>query len=155
MATGRSSATLVDGDYVEGACWSEGVNEFMSVQSHAALAVGSVIVISHDDEGPRTAAPAALAVYQRIGVVVVASTAADEWITVQTRGFAEALVEATTDITVDDYLEVLAAETAFKLDHATARSTNSVACAVDAATDAGPALATVFLLGDRAIVAAS
>lgn len=150
-----SSAVLVDGDYANGSVWQEGVNEFMSCQSHAALAVGSVVVISHDDEGPRLATPAALAVYQRIGVVVVASTAADEWIKVQTRGFAEALVEATTDVTVDDYLEVLAAETAFKLDHATARSTNSVAVAVDAATAAGPALSTVFLLGDSAIVAAS
>jgi hypothetical protein len=150
-----SSATIVDGDYANGSVWQEGVNEYMTVQSHAVLPVGSVIVISHDDEGPRTAAPATLAVYQRIGVVVVASTAANEWIKVQTRGFAEALVEGTTDVTVDDYLEVLTTETAFKLDHATARSTNSVAVAVDAVADAGPALATVFLLGDPAIVAAS
>ena len=152
---GKSDGMLIDGDLSNGATWSEGVNEYVNVRSHAALAVGAVVAVVPSATGPVTSAPVALTGYQTIGVVCQAATAASEQIVVQTKGYAEAMVEGTTDVTVDDFVEVLATEAAFKLDHATARSVNSVAMAVDGVTAAGPALASVYLIGERVIVAAS
>jgi hypothetical protein len=146
---------LIDGDLSNGATWSEGVNEYVNVRSHAALAVGAVVAVVPSATGPVTSAPVALAGYQTIGVVCQAATAAAEQIVVQTKGYAEASVEGTTDVTADDFLEVLATEAAFKLDHATVRSVNSFAVAVDAIADAGPTVVSVYLIGERAIVAAS
>ncbi|MCK9629605.1 MAG: hypothetical protein M0R37_13570 [Bacteroidales bacterium] len=146
---------LIDGDLSNGATWSEGVNEYVNVRSHAALAVGDVIAVVPSTTGPVTSATVALAGYQTIGVVCQAASDAGEQVIVQTKGYCEAMVEGTTDVTVDDFMEVLATEAAFKLDHATVRSVNSVAVAVDGVTAAGPALASVYLIGERVIVAAS
>lgn len=152
---GKSDGMLIDGDLSNGATWSEGVNEYVNVRSHAALTAGDVIAVVPSATGPVTAAPVALAGYQTIGVACQDASDAGEQIIVQTKGYAEANVEGTTDVTADDFLEVLATEDAFKLDHATTRSVNSVAVAVDAIADAGPTVVSVYLIGERAIVAAS
>ncbi len=152
---GRASGVLVDVDYKNGVRYTEGVNEFITAKSHAALTIGQPVVIDNTVAGPTTAAPAALAVYQYVGVVCETATAADEWVKVQIKGFCEANVDGdSSDVTPDDYVEVIAAGTAFVLDHATVRSTNSVARAVDGNTGAA-AISTIYLLGDRVIVAAS
>lgn len=151
----RANGTIVDVDYKNGVRWTEGVNEFLTAKSHDALTIGQPVVIDNTITGPATAAPAALAVYQYVAVVCETATAADEWVKVQIKGFCEANVDGdTSDVTADDYLEVIAAGTAFVLDHATARSTNSVARAIDGNTGAA-AVSSIYLLGDRVIVAAS
>jgi len=151
---GRSSASLVDTDYKNGAKWYEGVNEFQTVKSHAAIAAGDVVVITHSSTGPLTVAAATSSVYQRIGVAVNAASGAGEWITVQLRGFAEASVEGTTDVAAGDFLEVLTTENDFKKDGA-ARTVYSGAVAVDAQPSATPTVVTVYLIGDPVQIAAS
>lgn len=152
---GKSDGMLIDGDFSNGATWSEGVNEFENVRAHGTLVVGQVVTIVPTITGPLTAAPVALSGYQKVGVVLAAATVGQQ-VVVQTRGYAEALVDGNTnDVTADDFLEVIAAGTAFTLDHATVRSVNSVGMAVDAQAGATAVLSSVYLIGERVIVAGS
>lgn len=98
--------------------------------------------------------PAALAVYQEVGVCLEAFDALGYgWVRVS--GIVEALVDGTTDVAKGDYLESLGAISAVK-DHATVRSVNSVAVALEAQTVAGSAtLASVEVLPGECIVAGS
>lgn len=150
-----ADATIYDVDNRNGNTWSEGVNEYQTVRSHAALTVGAVVAIVPSTTGPVTSAPVALTGYQTIGVVCQAATASGEYIKVQTKGYAEAAVEGTTDVAAGEFLEVLATEAAFKKDHATTRSVNSVAMAVDAQASNSAVVVSVYLFGERAIVASS
>lgn len=139
---------------------STGAKDYICAYSAAkTVAAGTPLVISSDADGttPLTftaITPAALAVYQHVVVCETALTAAGwAWFTI--KGAATALVDGdTADVTIGDYLEVIAAGTAFTLDHASARSVNSVAVAL-AANASTAALKSVFLIGERVIVAGS
>lgn len=124
---------------------------------HAGATVGVPYVINYGTSATAgqeviAIAPATLAVYQLIGIAT-STTAGLTWY--QIAGLAEAFVDGTTDVTPNDYIEVLNTATAFTLDHATIRSTNSVGAAVDGETSSTPAISTIMLTGDRVIVAAS
>lgn len=152
MGFPRSKGTLVDVDLAQGTKSADGVNEYVTAKAHGTLAVGDVVVIAYDEDGPETAAAATSTVYQQVGVVCTAATVGLE-VLLQTRGFAEAMVEGTTDVAVGDFLEVLNTENEFKKDGT--RSANSVAVAVDAQAANSNVLSTVFMLGERVLVAAS
>lgn len=118
---------------------------------------GEVLVKTFDGDeetNPKAIAPATSSVYQK---VVVASedqgaTAGFQWCYIS--GECSALVDGTTDVAKDDFLEVLNTADSFVKD-ATSRSTNSVAIAREAVTADEATLALVFLLGERSLVAGS
>jgi hypothetical protein len=151
----RPKETL-DGTGLLGARKRIGKNEYVYCYIPAAKAKGEFQVISHDGDeeySPKVGDAATLAVYQEVGVILETHTVAGyAW--VQVAGVCEALVDGTTDVAKDDYLEVLnGAVNAVK--DGTARSVNSVAIAREAqATDEGT-LTDVELLGGRVIVAAT
>lgn len=151
----RAIDTL-DGTGVQGARKSVGMNEYLYAYVPASAAVGEVYIVTHDGDEetcPKLVAAATLAVYQEYAVVLAATTAAGfAW--VQVKGKANVLVEGTTDVVKDDYLELLTTEKSAKKD-ATTRSVNSfaIACAAQAANSA--VLTECILLGGPAIVAAT
>lgn len=149
-----SAAMGDDLNLVDGARWSEGVNEFVTAKSHAALAIGDVVQLAASATGVLTAAPATTAFATETGVVCEAAAAAGTFVKVQTRGFAEAYVEGTTDVAAGDTLEVLDGENEFKKD-GTAISTVTAAVAVDAQAADSNVLSTVYLIGRVHTIAAS
>lgn len=151
---GQSDGMLVSNDYINGTVWTEGCKRFVTAKSHAALVIGDVVVVSFSATGPLTAAAATSSVYQQVGVVCEAAAAADAWVKIQIAGPAEASVEGTTDVAAGDFLEVLNTENDFKKDGA-ARTVYSVAVAIDAQASATPTVVSVWLLGDRNLIAAS
>ena len=147
----------VTGQGVIGSRKRVGVNEYVYMQVPASTAKGTPLVVTHDGDEEvmvKGVAPATLAVYQEIAVTPRLAGAAAEFMWCQTRGICQVLVDGTTDIAKDAYLELLNAETALVSD-STARSVNSVAIACEAYTLTVDALKTVQLLGDSAIIAAS
>ncbi len=90
------------------------------------------------------------------GTIVVAtedqgSTAGFQWCV--TKGYCEALVDGTTDVAKDDFLEVLnGADGAIK--DATTQSTKSFAIACEAQTDSDT-LTDVYVLGVPAVISGS
>lgn len=152
-----NAVETVDGTGMQGARKRIGVNEYVYMQVPATTAAGTPLIVTHDGDEEvmvKGVAPATLAVYQEVAVVpaLQGSSAGFQWC--QTKGICKVLCDGTTDIAKDAYLELLNAETALVSD-STARSVNSVAIACEAYTDTTDALTTVFLLGDRVIVAAS
>lgn len=146
----------IDGTSARGAIRSQGGNEYIYVYLNEAKLKGEfqLIAVDGDEEtNPKTADVATLAVYQKIGVVLEAATAAG-WAWVQTKGYCKALVNGTTDVAKDDYLEVLNTAVSAVKD-ATARSVNSVAIACESQTTDAATLTDVYLIGDRVIVAAT
>ena len=132
-------------------------DEFIVCYSHGALVIGRVYSIVASEYGPTTAAvPAAMAAPGILaGVCMETASASGEYVTMQTKGYTEAYVEATTDVAAGDSIKVLKSEYAFKQDTSGgAESVNTSGWAVDAQTDAGPTLSTVYLSGRRAVVAA-
>ena len=146
-----------DAGGVAGALKREGNKEFIFAYCAAAETRGSVrkIVYDGDEEtNPTAAAPATeTTVYQLVAVATQTTTAAGfQWY--QIKGDCEALVEGTTDVAKDDFLEVLTTETSFKKD-GTSRTVNSVAIAREAQATNSAVLADIYLLGDRVNIAAS
>jgi hypothetical protein len=147
----------VTGKGVIGSRKRVGVNEYVYMQVPATTAAGTPLVVTYDGDEEvmvKGVAPATLAVYQEIAITPKLAGSSAEFMWCQVRGIAEALVNGTTDVAKDAYLEVLNTGTALVSD-STARSVNSVAIACEAYTDSTNALKTVQLLGDRVIVAAS
>lgn len=149
--------SVIDGTGSAGARRRSGRNEFLYAYVPANALRGEVYVVTHDGDEettPKLVAAATLAVYQEVAVVLAdqGSTAGYAW--VQVKGHAYMLVEGTTDVAKDDYLEVLTTEKSAKKD-ATARSVNSVAIACAAQATNSAVLTEVELLGDRVIIAAS
>ena len=141
---------------VAGSVKEQGNKRFIWAYCAGAETVGKVRSITFDGDeatNPTAAAPGALAGYQEIGVATKTTTAAG-FLWYQTKGDAEALVEGTTDVAKDDFLEVLSTETSFKKDNAT-RSTNSVCIAQEAQASNASVLTNVYLTGERVIVASS
>ena len=122
----------------------------------SAMAAGDVAVLTFGyAKGSylQATTPATSSVYQYIVVALeaIASTAIGR---VQVFGECEAFVEGTSAVAAGDFLEVTNAKNEFYKD-GSSRSVNSPAIAVDAQATAGNVLSTVFLLGDRVIIAAS
>lgn len=147
----------VTGKGTQGARKKVGVNEYIYCQFPATTAAGTPMVVTYDGDEEvmvKGVAAATLAVYQEIVICpeLVGSAAEFKW--GQTKGIASVLVNGTTDIAKDDYLEVINGADNLVYD-STVRSVNSVAIACEAYTDSTDALKTVQLLGDRVIVAGS
>jgi hypothetical protein len=122
----------------------------------STMTLGYPYVLQNYDHGVQAITPATLGIAHTVGIAIETNTVAgDYWF--QVEGPCEAFTLGTTDITVDDFLEVCNnAPTTLQIDHATVRSTSSVAVAVDAnATDTTPAVTSVWLIGDPVIIAAS
>lgn len=151
------SQSTADAGGVAGAMKREGNKEFIYAYCAAAETRGKVRVITFDGDeetNPTAAAPATeTTVYQTVGVATVSTTAAG-FLWYQIKGDCEALVEGTTDVAKDDFLEVLNGETSFKKD-GTSRTVNSVAIAREAQASNSSVLTDVYLLGDRVNIAAS
>jgi len=149
--------SVEDGTGVLGSRKRVGVNEYIFLNVPATTAAGTPMVVSYDgDEATlvKGVAPATSSVYQEIAIVprLIGSAAEDVWC--QTRGICEALLDGTTNIAKDSYLEVLNTDTALTVDGST-RTVYSVAIATEAYEDTPDALYTVMMLGDRVQIAAS
>ena len=148
----RSDATINSASRTDGASWDEGVNHYITAKAHANLAVGDVVAITAGVAGPLTAAVSTLAAPgQEIAVVcdVIASGAFGR---MQTRGFAEAAVEGTTDVAAGDFLKVTNTLNEFVKDGA-AKTVNSSAVAIDAQAANNNVVVSVYLLGTPAVIA--
>lgn len=150
------SVDAIDGTGAQGSRKSSGMNEYLFAYVPASALKGEVYVVTHDGDEetcPKLVAAATLAVYQEYAVVLEDQGATAGFAWVQVKGKASVLVEGTTDVAKDDYLEVLTTEKSAKKDAVT-RSVNSfaIACAAQIANSA--VLTDCILLGAPAIVAA-
>jgi hypothetical protein len=149
----KTNTSLLSATNHHGGKWVEGVNEFVTAYSGATLTVGQVVALIAGVNGVTTAAVATLAAPGHvIGVVCSAADSAGHWVKVQTKGFAEANVEGTTDVTAGDYLGVLNGESAFKK-VGTAKTVNTSAVAIDAQTANSVVVVSVYLEGGGAVIA--
>lgn len=145
---------------VLGARKTDGNREYVYVYTADDVAVGEVGVISYDGDeeyNPTFSTPATEASKQLIAVAPKAVDVSEDgyYFWAQIRGDCEALVEGTTDVAKDDFLEVLNGEDSFKKD-ATSRSDNSVAIAQEAQAANSEVLTNIYLFGDEGgVVAAS
>jgi hypothetical protein len=139
-----------------GVCTKE-QKRFKSVYCASGFTHGVPYVLDYDSSahGPVAATPAALAVYQYIGVPQGETTTVPGWYPFQIEGECEAMVYGDPDVGDGYFLEVIAAGDAFITDHATDRSTSSCAIATAAYTTHSDALKTIVLIGDRCIIASS
>lgn len=157
MADLNADAGKLDGTGVQGARMKQGINEYIYIQVPANTAKGTPLVVTHDGDEEimiKGVVAATASVYQEIAVTPRLARAAAEFMWCQVRGITKMLVEGTTDVAKDDYLEVLNTETSAKKD-ATTRSVNSIAIACEAQASNSAVLTTVQLLGDPVIIAAS
>lgn len=156
MSDGTINGGTGDLGGVAGAIKRDGNRSFIYTYVTASAAVGTPFVLDFDGDeetNPKVLVPATSSVYQYIVFPTVLSTTAGfQWC--QFRGDAYVLVDGTTDVAKDDFLEVLNTGTALVKD-GTSRTTNSVAIAQEARTANSAGLTYVYLLGDRVIVAAS
>lgn len=153
----RSKETL-DGTGAQGSRKVVGMNEYLFAYVPASAVKGEVYVVTYDGDeetNPKLIAAATLAVYQEVAVVLKDQGASAGFNWVQTKGKVGMLVEGTSDVAKDNYLEVLNTEKSAKLDHASVRSVNSIAIACEAQATNSAVLTDVILLGGRVIVAAS
>lgn len=141
---------------IAGAIRKEGNREYIFAYCAAAETQGKARVITFDGDvatNPTAAACATSSVYQLVGIATKTTTAAGfQWY--QYKGDAEALVEGTTDVAKDDFLELLNTEVTMKKDGAS-RTVNSIAIAQEAQAANSDVLTNVYLIGDRVIIAAS
>ena len=155
---GELSAPIetLDGTGLQGSRKRVGMNEYLFAYVPASSLKGETYVVTFDGDEetcPKLVTAATLAVYQEYAVVLADQTAAGfAW--VQVAGKVSMLVEGTTDVAKDDFLELLNTEKSAKKD-ATTRSANSyaIACAAQASNSA--VLTDCILLGKQAICAAS
>jgi hypothetical protein len=141
---------------VAGAIKWDGNRAWIYCYVAASVAQGTPLVLTYDgdeESNPKTAAPANLAVYQLI-VFCPELTAAAGFYWCQFRGDAEILVDGTTNVAKDDFLEVINGGVALIYD-ATTVKVGSVAIAQEARTTDSAGLCNVYLLGFRVIVAAA
>ena len=153
----KRSVETVDGTGLQGSRKRVGVNEFVYVQFPATTAAGRPMVVTYDGDEEvmvKGVAAATAAFYQEIAVTPRLAGAAAEFMWCQVKGMGKMLVDGTTDVAKDDYLEVLNTGTAAVKDGAT-RTVNSVAIACEAQATNANTLTLVQLLGDRVIIAAT
>jgi hypothetical protein len=128
--------------------------------SGGACVAGRVYVIRYDGDeetNPKvvTCAASPATTPEHVAVAMDA-TASGAWGWFAVAGYASAFVNGdTVDVSKDDYLKVDVSDDddAF-VGNTSTRTANSFAIATAAETDATPSLATVYLLGDEALIAA-
>jgi hypothetical protein len=118
---------------------------------------GEVLMIAYDGDeetNPKAVAVATTAFPVRLAVATEdqGSTAGFQWCV--TEGECQALVDGTTDVAKDDFLEVINADDSFTKD-GTARTTVSGAIARVAVTANANTLADVYVIGEQHTIAAS
>lgn len=123
----------------------------------ATATKGQLYTLTYDGDeatNPTGSANATSTVYQYLVVATKTSTTAGfQW--AQYKGDCDfALVDGTTDVAKDDFLEVINAGTAMIKD-ATSRSALSVAIAREAQTANAATATLVYLIGDRVTNAAT
>lgn len=153
----NAPAEVIDGTGLLGARVRQGRNEYLYAIVPANAVKGETYVVTYDGDEetcPKLVAAATLAVYQEYAVVLADQGATAGVAKVQTKGHAYMLVEGTTDVAKDDYLELLNTEKSAKKD-GTARSVNSYAIACEAQASNSAVLIQVELLGATQICAAS
>lgn len=141
---------------VAGAFRNEGNRRYVFAYVASGVAVGQPRVLTYD--GDEETNPTAGAIATQTGytqfVVFPTIAGADDFQWCQVRGDAYVLVDGTTDVAKDDFLEVINATTSLVKD-ATSRSVNSVAIAQEARTTNSAGLTYVFLLGEAVQLAAA
>ncbi|MDY0218807.1 MAG: hypothetical protein RBR14_05615 [Candidatus Cloacimonas acidaminovorans] len=153
----NADISKVDGTGAQGARMKQGVNEYIYIKVPATTPAGTPLVVTHDGDEEimvKGVAAATAAFYQEIAVTPRLAGAAAEFMWCQVKGIGKMLVNGTTDVAKDDYLEVLNTGTAAVKDGAT-RTVNSVAIACEDQAANANTLTLVQLLGDRVIIAAS
>lgn len=152
----NANEEVLDGTGLQGARIAQGANEFMYVYAPEAKAKGEVQVIAFDGDeetNPRLADAATATFKQTVCVVLEAITAAG-FVKVQTRGYCQALVDGTTDVAKDDFLEVINGAVSATKD-GSSRSTVSLGIACEARSTDSAGLIKIFLLGEGNTIAAS
>lgn len=147
----------IDGTGIAGKRRTVGMNELLYAYVPANALKGEVFVVTLDGDEetcPKLIASATAAFYQEVAVVLADQGATAGFAWVQTKGKVGILVEGTTDVAKDDFLELLNTEKSLKKD-GTTRTVNAiaVACAAQAANSA--VLTDCILCGGRVIIAAS
>ncbi|MFA6167839.1 MAG: hypothetical protein WC700_14555 [Gemmatimonadaceae bacterium] len=114
-----------------------------------------VLDLDSTAHGYINAAPATLAVGQRVGVPQGTTTTVAGWYPFCVKGACIALVDGTSNVADGGWIELINAGVAFITDSDTTRSANSVGIVLEAqATDAATAT-HVFLTGDPVQIAGS
>jgi hypothetical protein len=144
---------------VLGSTKQEGNRVYMYVYTADDVAQGEVGVISYDGDeeyNPTFGTPATETSKQIIAVApkVVDVSEDGYYFWAQIKGDCEALVEGTTDVAKDNFLEVLNGTSYFVQD-ATSRSDNSAAIAQEAQATNSSVLTNVYLFGDEGVVVAA
>lgn len=141
---------------VAGARKVEGNREYFFVYVATGIAKGQPRILAFDGDeetNPKDAAPAtSTTVYQQ--VIFPTDTGANDFQWCQYKGDAYVLVDGTSDVAKDDFLEVLNAGTALVVD-ASSKGTGSIAIAQEARTTNSAGLTYVYLIGDRVFVQAT
>lgn len=135
----------------------DGNREYIYMYFSAAVTAGTPFVLSYDGDeetNPKGVAPATNTTFQTLIVFPTKTATAAGWQWAQYKGDAEVLVDGTTDVAKDDFLEVINAGTALIKD-ATSRGVGSVAIAQEARTDNSAGLVNVYLIGDPVQIAAA
>ena len=104
---------------------------------------------------PAAIAPATLAIEQRLWVPQGDTTTTAGWYWGVVQGTCECLVDGTTDVASDAYLEIINAGVALILDHADAPTVGGVGISLEAVTADAATQATVWLHGMGVQVAAA
>jgi len=151
------ATSVLDGTGLQGARKRQGMNEYLFAYVPASALKGEAYVVTFDGDEetcPKLVAAATAAFYQEIAIVLADQGTAAGFAWVQVAGKAEALVEGTTDVAKDDFLELLNTEKSMKKD-GTTRTVNAIAIACEAQASNADVLTDVILLGANVIIAAS
>lgn len=157
MNTLNAPAEVIDGTGMLGSRTRQGRNEFLYAIVPANALKGEVYVVTYDGDEetcPKLVAAATNASNQEYAVVLADQGSTAGVAKVQVKGHAYVLVEGTTDVAKDDYLELLNTEKSAKKD-GTARTVNSFAIACAAQTSNSAVLTECELLGGMQVCAAS
>ena len=149
--------TSANEKHIAGQVVQQGKTMYQYLYVPANTEQGEVLVLSYDGDeetNPKAVAPATASFKQR---VVVAgedqgSSAGFQWCIIS--GECSALVDGTTDVAKDDFLEVLNTADGFTKD-GTSRAATSAAIAREAQTANSDTLTSIYLIGEGNTIASS
>lgn len=135
----------------------QGKTTFQYLYVPANTVAGEVLIRAYDGDeetNPKAIAAATSTVLQRKAIATEAqgTSAGFQWCVIE--GECEALVDGTTDVAKDDFLEVLNTASSFVKD-GTSRAATSAAIARAARTTDSAGLLAIYLIGEGSTVAAS
>lgn len=135
---------------------TQGKTTFQYLYVPASTAAGTPMTITYDGDeetNPKAIAAATAAFGQKACVTTVAQVSAGfQWCVIE--GECSALIDGTTDVAKDDFLEVINAGVAFIKD-AASRAATSKAIAREAQTTNAATMTKIYLIGDTSTIAAS